>query len=114
MERWQVHALNTEILVCEHIYALPKIWFRCHSLELRAGDFTKINSTIKSWLYADMLEKPEELVMFRPKWKGGLNVQNVKYKAQAILIKSFLETAPNLKFINILFYKALYKLACTS
>ena len=90
-------------------YALPKIWFRCHSLELRAGDFSKINSTIKSWLYADMLEKPEELVMFRPKWKGGLNVQNVKYKAQAILIKSFLETALNPKFINNLFHNALYR-----
>ena len=60
-------------------YALPKIWFRCHSLELRAGDFAKIDSTIKSWLYAYILEKSDELVMFRPKWKGGLNVQNVKY-----------------------------------
>ena len=90
-------------------YALPKIWFRCHSLELRAGDFVKINSNIKSWLYADMLEKPEELVMFRPKWKGGLSVQNVKYKSQAILIKSFLETAINPKFITNLFHCALYR-----
>ena len=45
-------------------YALPKIWFRCHSLDLRAGDFARITSCIKSWLYADLLEKPEELVMY--------------------------------------------------
>ena len=35
-------------------YALPKNWFRCHSLELRSGDFGKINTNIKSWLYADL------------------------------------------------------------
>ena len=90
-------------------YALPKIWFRCHSLELRAGDFVKINSCIKSWLYADLLEKPEELVLFRPKMKGGLGVHNAKYKALAILIRSFLETAVNTKFINNLYHNALYR-----
>ena len=59
-------------------YALPKLWFICHSLELRAGDITKITATIKSWLYADLLEKPEELVMFRLRSNGGLGVHNIK------------------------------------
>ena len=90
-------------------YALPKIWFRCHSIDLRAGDFAKINSNIKSWLYADMLEKPEELVMYRPRSKGGLGVHNVQYKALAILIRSFLETAISPKFINNLYHNALYR-----
>ena len=90
-------------------YAMPKIWFRCHCLELRAGDFSKINSSIKSWLYSDMLEKPEELVLFRPKSKGGLGVQNVKFKSLAILIKSFLETAIDPNFVNNVFHNALYR-----
>jgi hypothetical protein len=89
-------------------YALPKIWFRCHSIELRAGDFGKINSIIKSWLYADLFEKPEELVMHRPRLKGGLGVHHVKYKAQAILIRSFLETALSANFIPNQYHRALY------
>ena len=73
-------------------YALPKVWFWCHSLELWAGDISKINSHIKSWLYADCLEKPEELVMQRPRNKGGLGEQNVRYKAVSILILRLLCT----------------------
>ena len=88
-------------------YALPKIWFRCHSLELRAGDISKINSCIKSWLYTDCLEKPEELVMHRPGYKGGLAVQHVKYKSLAILIRSFLETALENVFITNVYHQAL-------
>ena len=41
-------------------YCLSKIWFRTHSVDLRVLDLTKITSHIKSWLYADMLLKPEE------------------------------------------------------
>ena len=78
-------------------------------MEFQAGDILKINSNIKSWLYSDMLEKPEELVMNRPRNKGGLGVQNVKIKAQALLIKSFLETAINPEYINNFFHNALYR-----
>ena len=90
-------------------YALPKIWFRCHALELRAGDFDKINSSIKSWLYSDLLEKPEELAMFKPKRVGGLGVQHVKFKAMAILIRSFIESAVDPKYINNAYHHALYR-----
>ena len=90
-------------------YALPKIWFRCHSLELRSGDVTKLNSLIKSWLYADMLEKPEELAMHRPRVHGGLGVHHIKSKALAILIRSFLETAISPKFIRNQYQHALFR-----
>ena len=56
-----------------------------------------------------MLENPEELVMYRPRSKGGLGVHNVQYKALAILIWSFLETAISPKFINNLYHNALYR-----
>ena len=78
-------------------YALPILWYRCHCLDMRVGDFSKLNSTLKSWLYQDMLEKPEEMVMVRPRQEGGLGVHHIQSKSQAILIKSFIETAINKK-----------------
>ena len=84
-------------------YCTSKVWFKTHSVDLRVQDVTKITSLIKSWLYADQLIKPEELVMFRPPSYGGLGVLNVKTKARAGLIKSFLETAGNVNFRSSLY-----------
>ena len=81
-------------------YALPKIWYRCHSLAIRAGDCSKMTSAIKSWLYRDMLEKPEELGVFRRREDGGLGLQHIKSKSMALLIKSFLETVCDTKYIK--------------
>ena len=46
--------------------------------------------------------------MQRPRLKGGLGVHHVKYKAQAILIRSFLETALSANFIPNQYHRALY------
>ena len=89
-------------------YCLSKIWFKCASIDLRVLDITKITSLIKSWIYADLLEKPEELVLYRGRKQGGLNVYNVKYRAMAELIKTFLDTATNPKFRNNVYHRALY------
>ena len=40
-----------------------------------------------------MFIKPEEKVMYRPPCSGGLGLHNVKIKAQAGLIRTFMETA---------------------
>ena len=74
-------------------YALSKVWFKCGSVDLREGDITAINSSIKSWMYADLLVKPSQAVMCRPSYYGGLGVFSVRHKAQAHLIRTFLETA---------------------
>ena len=63
---------------------------------------------MKSWIYADLLEKPEDLILYRSRKSGGLNLINVKFRAMAEQIKSFLDTAVNPKFINNLFHRALY------
>ena len=76
-----------------NIYCFSKIWFRTHSVNLRELDASKITSNAKSWLYGDMLIKPEELVLYRPTVSGGLALLNVKIKALSGLIRSFLETA---------------------
>ena len=95
------HSINT--------YCLSKILYRCSSINLRVFDLTKISSHIKSWLYADQLEKPEELILFRSRKLGGLSIYNVKLRAMAELIKSFLETAVNPNFKTNLYHQALYQ-----
>ena len=90
-------------------YCLSKVWFRTHSVDLRLQDVNKVTSLVKSWLYQDQFIKPEELVMYRPPSYGGLGVHNVLLKAQAGLIKSFLETATNSTFRQSLFHSVLFR-----
>ena len=94
------HSVNT--------YCLPKVWLKCGSMNLRVGDINKITSNVKSWMYADQLVKPEEFVLYKGRQEGGLNLVNVKYRAMAELIKSFLDTAINLNFKRNIYHQALY------
>ena len=94
------HSVNT--------YCLPKLWFKCGSIDLRIGDSTKITSNVKSWIYADQLIKPEEIVLYKIRKEGGLNMVHVKYRAMAELIKSFLDTAINPNFKRNIYHQALY------
>ena len=90
-------------------YALSKVWFKCGTVDLRISDITAISSSVKSWLYADLFEKPSEAIMCRPVWYGGLGVVSVKFKAMAILIKTFLETAAIPKFRHSLLHSCLFR-----
>ena len=74
-------------------FALSKVWFRCCTVNLREGDFNSINSSIKRWLYADLLLKPEVMVLYRPLDQEGLGLTSVKHKSLACLIRTFLELA---------------------
>ena len=95
------HSLNT--------YCLSKVWFKCPSVNLRACDHTKITANIRSWLFQDQLEKPEDFVLYRPRNLGGLGLVHVEIKAQALLTRSFLETAVNPSFRRNLYHEALYR-----
>ena len=90
-------------------YCLSKAWFKTHCVDLRVQDVTKIMSSIKSWLYGDMLLKPEEIIMTRPPSQGGLGVHHVKMKALAGLITTFLETACNPKFHRSMYHSNLFR-----
>ena len=89
-------------------YCLPKIWFRCSSINLRACDLAKFSSSIKSWLFADQLEKPEEIVLHRNRRNGGLGLVNIKFKALSMMIRSFLETAIIPSFEHNLLHTSLF------
>ena len=90
-------------------FVLSKVWFRCSSVDLRVADITAINSSVKSWLYGDMFEKPSEIVMCRPTSYGGLGVQSVKFRAQAALIRTFMETAAHPQFRHSLLHSHMFQ-----
>ena len=90
-------------------YALSKVWFKCCVVNLRVQDINGINSLTKSWLYQDLLLKSSELVLYRNTVDGGLGLHNVKVRASALLIRTFLETAVNPNFIHSLFHEHLYR-----
>ena len=74
-------------------YALSKVWYRTSCVNLRESDLVAINSSIKKWIYADLLFKPEEMVLFRNVKDGGLALVSCKFKSLAFRIKTFLELA---------------------
>ena len=90
-------------------YALSKVWFKCYCINLRVQDIDFINSQVKSWIYQDCLEKPSELVLYRNSTHGGLGLINVKIRALALLIRSFLETAINPLYQRSIYHEALFK-----
>ena len=59
-----------------------------------------------------MLEKPSELLLYRPTEEGGLGLQHVQSKALAGLIATFLQTAINGDFQNSLYHSILYRYYC--
>ena len=95
------HSVNT--------YCLSKLWFKCGAIELRVGDIRKITSLAKSRIYSDLLINPEERILFKRRSEGGFGLIHIKYRAMAELIKSFIDTAINPKFIRNIYHNALYK-----
>ena len=64
---------------------------------------------VKGWLYQDLLLKPQEIMMYRTVESGGLSVINVKNKAMAMLIHTFLAQAISPCFPNNLYHNSLYR-----
>ena len=88
-------------------YALPKLWHRCNTINLRTGDINSTTKQVKSWLYADLLEKPEELALYRHPVDGGLGLHHTQCRALAFQIDCFLETACKPEFVINQYHQAL-------
>ena len=84
-------------------FCLSKVWFRTNSVDL---------SACKGWIYQDMFEKPEELLLYRPVEEGGLGLHHIKSKALAGLISTFLQTAANPCYQQSLYHSLLYRRHC--
>ena len=83
--------------------------YRCNTIDLRIGDIKAFNRTAKSFIYADLLEKPDELTLYRDIEDGGLGLLNIQIRARAALISTFLQTAINPKFETKFYHNYLYR-----
>lgn len=89
-------------------FALSKIWYRSAAIYIKCGDITKIDSRIKSWVYQDNFEKPEQEILCRKIEDGGLGLTNLRQKMKANLLCNFMQTAKNDNFKESLYHKTLY------
>ena len=71
-------------------YCLSRLWYRVSCLDIRAMDSSAISSSVKSWMYQDMLIKPQEIMLYRSTELGGLGLYNVRARSLAVLIHTFL------------------------
>ena len=103
-------------LVCRpfsvNTFCLSKIWFRTFTVDMREGDISSITSTVKQYIYQDMLLKPPEMLLFRPVQLGGLGLHNIKFKALASRLTSFMQTATINSFQSSAYHSALYQYYC--
>ena len=90
-------------------YALSKVWHRSATVNLRISDYNSINSSLKKWLYADCILKPEELALYRPTQQGGLGLVSVQHKSIATFTRSFMELAVNPNYTNSNFLNLIYR-----
>ena len=94
------HSINT--------YAISKLMYRCNTIDLRIGDIKAFNKTIKSFLYANMIEKPDELTLHRNIDDGGLGLIHIQTRARAALLSTFLQTAIGKQFTRNHYHNHLY------
>ena len=90
-------------------YCLSKLWYKTGCIDLRIGDSNTITSSVKGWLYQDLLQKPQEMMAYRQVELGGLGLHNVKMRAMAMLIHTFLAQAISPRFNTNYFLNALFK-----
>ena len=90
-------------------YALSKLLYRFNIIDPRVSDINFFTSQVKSYIYADLLEKPEERILYREIKDGGLGLYHIQCRATAALISTFLQTAVNPTFQRNHYHNALYR-----
>ena len=63
---------------------------------------------INGFLFADQLEKPNDLIKYRSRKCRGLNLHNIDCKFEAMLIKTFLEMSIGSQFRLLPYFTAIY------
>ena len=81
----------------------------CGSINLRVADIKQFTKSAKSSLYADLLEKPDLLTLFRDIDKGGLGLLCIQTRANAALIWTFLQTAISPDFDRNHYHNVLFR-----
>ena len=92
-----------------NLYAFSKLLYKCNTIAPSVSDLQHLNSAAKKIIYADLLIKPSELILYRDISQGGLGLTYIKMKARAAPISTFLETAINPRFIRNNYHNLLYR-----
>jgi hypothetical protein len=90
-------------------FAYSKLLYRCNVIDIRKADIKYFVSQSKSFMYADLLEKPEERILYRSTEDGGLGLHNIQCRAQAALMSTFLQMAANTTFLPNHYHNTLYR-----
>ena len=90
-------------------FAFSKLQYRFNVIDPRVADINYFQSQAKSFIYADMLEKPEEKVLYRDVVDGGLGLYHIQCRAKAALAATFLQTAVNPNFQQNAYHNTLYR-----
>ena len=72
-----------------NVFLLSKISYRSGVTCLKASDIHKMQSALKQWVCQELLQKPSEVLLFREKCEGGLELVNFTARAYANVIKKF-------------------------
>ena len=97
----RAHAVNCKVLY--------KLWYKAGSIAPREADYKNITKLIKSWIYQDLFAHPSDQVLYRSTAEGGLGLIHSESHCQALLIRSFLESAINPKFKKSITNVELYR-----
>ena len=97
----RAHSLST--------WAFSKIFHRCNIFDLRKDDIRKINSSALSFLYADLLEKPQQLAALRRIQDGGLELCDVELRSLSFLIITFIQTSMSEKYNCNIYHQVLLR-----
>jgi hypothetical protein len=92
-----------------NVYLLSKVWFTAGSVNLRAEDIRIISTLCRSWVTQDLLQKPSQVMLYRPAEDGGLGLMHLYSKSMATLITTFLQTAASPRFLPSLFHSWLFR-----
>ena len=92
-----------------HTFAISKLLYKCNTIDPRVEDLECFSSTAKSFIHADLLFRPCELVLYRNIKDGGLGLSHVQYRARAALITTFLQTAIRPEFQRNVYHNTLYR-----
>ena len=90
-------------------YCYSKILYKCASIPLRVSTIGCVTTQARAWLLQDCFEKPSALVLHRDGEQGGLGLYSVKFRALAMLIRTFLELSAAPQFQHSLYLKTLYR-----
>ena len=89
-------------------FAYSKLYYRCNVIGLRVDDVKFFASQAKSFIYADMLEKPQVEALYRAVGEGGLGLYSIRERALAALMFTFLQTAASPQFRRNHYHHHLY------